>query len=271
MIPNNALLNYISNLNNNKFIFIPTPGKIGDALLAHSAYTLFDNSGLNYSTGTCKDIYKNENIIIGGGGNLIGHLYSELANFVNNNIAYNKITIFPHTIYNLPDVEEWLKYDTVQIFCREPKTYNYLKGFNDIRANLLLTEDMSYFLNFDEFEKYKKIKGEGTCNSFRSDGEAAGLNHSNNNFDVSQTWDGDYWHNKSLAYHAVHSMASYLSYFDTINTDRLHTAILAGIIGKNVNLFPGTYHKIESIFNFTIKNQWTNINLVTNSTQPAMK
>ena len=148
------------------------------------------------------------------------------------------------------------------VYCREMVTYNYLKTFSD--KNIYLVEDLSCFLNINEFSHYSNIHGNGICNAFRYDVESAQKIIPSENFDVSQTWDGDYWHNKSLCDHAVHSMASYLSQFKTINTDRLHTAILSGIIGKQVNLFAGTYHKIKSVYEISIKYRWPNIKFIEN-------
>ncbi len=53
-----------------------------------------------------------------------------------------------------------------------------------------------------------------------------------------------------------------ISVFEIINTDRLHTAILAGIIGKKVNLYPGSYYKNKAIYDITIRNHWPNIELI---------
>lgn len=98
---NQQLIDYLSSCSNQDIIFVPTPGKIGDALLALSAYRLMDKYNVRYTIGTYKNLYTNKQIIIGGGGNLIGHLYFELETFIENNFKFNQITILPHTIFNL--------------------------------------------------------------------------------------------------------------------------------------------------------------------------
>lgn len=263
MIPdNNKLINLLASWHHHDIVFIPTPGKIGDALLAHSAYQLFNKYNVNYVTGKGKDQYQNKHIVIGGGGNLIGGLYSELECFIGENINSNQITIFPHTIYNLPQIKSWLDNPNFQVFCREVTTFEYLRSYSSVNENIFLVEDLSCFLDLHEFTPYLATYGVSHCNAFRNDAESIQQLIPDDNFDVSQTWDGRFWHNKNLCLHAVHSMASYLSSFEVINTDRLHTAILAGIIGKNVNLYTGSYHKIKSVYDFSIKDRWPNIQLI---------
>ena len=259
---NNKLGKFLSSLCQHKIVFIPTPGKIGDALLAHAAYRLFDKYGVNYTTAICKGQYKNEHIVIGGGGNLVGHLYNELEQFIRNNINFNQITILPHTICNLPEIKSWIGNPAFQVFCREATTFEYLNKYKGANENIFLVEDLSCFLDLQEFMLYQTVSGVGECNAFRYDEESIKSIIPENNFDVSQTWDGSFWHNKSLSSHAVHSMASYLSEFEIINTDRLHTAILGGIIGRKVNLHVGSYHKIKSVYTQSISSRWSNIQLI---------
>jgi hypothetical protein len=44
------------------------------------------------------------------------------------------------------------------------------------------------------------------------------------------------------------SLASYISQFDAVQTNRLHIAILAAKLGKEVRLFPNSYYKIKAVF-----------------------
>jgi exopolysaccharide biosynthesis predicted pyruvyltransferase EpsI len=259
---NNKLIDFLICCKKQKVIFIPTPGKIGDALLAHASYQLFDTYQIDYINGIYNMKYNGQFIVIGGGGNLVGHLYKELEQFISNNIKTNQITILPHTIYNLPKVKQWLDKPNFTVFCREPQTFEYLKQYNNKTQNVYLVEDMSCFLAQQEFKQYKSVVSNGSCNAFRTDSESVQSIIPHDNFDVSATWNGAFWHNKNLCKHVVHSMASYLSKFAIVNTDRLHTAILAGILGKKVNLYTGSYHKIKSIYDLSISLRWPNIRLI---------
>jgi exopolysaccharide biosynthesis predicted pyruvyltransferase EpsI len=44
-----------------------------------------------------------------------------------------------------------------------------------------------------------------------------------------------------------------LKQYEEINTDRLHLAISATLLGKKVNLFPNSYYKNKAVFDYSLK------------------
>jgi exopolysaccharide biosynthesis predicted pyruvyltransferase EpsI len=260
---NDKLYSYLNSLYKTEFVFIPTPGKTGDALLAHVSYTLFDKLGLKYTCGTYKDRFKGRQILVGGGGNLIGGVYFELREFIGNNFKDNQITILPHTIHDIPELGLWMQNANFKIFARDPITFEYASQHATYLENVILVEDIVLLSSIkqDEFLDCQKEKWAGICNAFRVDEETTGI-LPKDNFDVSGTWSGAFWHNKLLCMHVAHSVASYLSPFRTIRTNRLHIAILAAILGKDVELYSNLYYKNQTIYDYSLKERFPNIKML---------
>ena len=55
---------------------------------------------------------------------------------------------------------------------------------------------------------------------------------------------------------ATDNLFSYISKFKTVNTNHLHVGIAAALIGKTVNLYRGSYHKISGVYDFSIVNKF---------------
>ena len=58
---------------------------------------------------------------------------------------------------------------------------------------------------------------------------------------------------------ATDNLFSYISKFKTVNTNHLHVGIAAALIGKIVNLYRGSYHKISGVYDFSIVNKFDNV------------
>lgn len=83
------------------------------------------------------------------------------------------------------------------------------------------------------------------ANCFRTDSESLTGDYKENNHDISLTWNGDYWDNEFLARNSTRCMINFLEEYKVVNTDRLHVAILASLLGKEVNFYPNSYYKMK--------------------------
>lgn len=65
---------------------------------------------------------------------------------------------------------------------------------------------------------------------------------------------GDYWDNEFLARNSTRCMINFLEEYKVVNTDRLHVAILASLLGKEVNFYLThiTKMKLFTIIHFLI-------------------
>ena len=143
--PSNLILNTIKELND--FYFIANAGNLGDAIIANSEFQILNFlkknlRKVNYAkpmeiTTPFKFIY--------GGGGLFLSIYKENLKEIFD-ILKNKLlqqcVILPSSFYNIPELIEIID-DRFTIFCRERRSYEYLKN-NNTKAKIYLCDDMAF-------------------------------------------------------------------------------------------------------------------------------
>jgi exopolysaccharide biosynthesis predicted pyruvyltransferase EpsI len=247
-------------------VFCANPGNAGDALIAHATFQLFEKLNIKLQIIKHKEIVHDKIIFYAGGGNLVEGKYKNAYHFINNNYRQNReIILLPHTVHGYDEL--LLSAKNLTIFCREKTSYQNLSAIGFPSERLFLTHDMAFQLSKMEFQDYL-MNGKGTANCYRTDKESARpFDMPNDNRDISLSWNGELWHRPDFAKNVTHSLASYLSAFETVKTDRLHVAILAAIIGKKVVLYPNNYFKIKAVFEYSIKEAFDNVVLIENPIQ----
>ncbi|RTY54524.1 hypothetical protein EKL29_20030 [Pantoea sp. YU22] len=239
-------------------VYKANPGNAGDGVIASATYDFFKQHGLNYEQYRVSNHYDpNKDVLIfGGGGNLIEGLYAEGMEFISRNQEkFSKIVIMPSTIKGY---EEFFKrgVNKFLVFCRENISYEYILSLGYIAGeSVFLADDMAFYLDLPSYLSYvDPFKGVANC--YRTDSESLTKSYKENNHDISLTWNGDYWDNEYLARNSSRCMINFLEEYDTINTDRLHVAILGSLLGKEVNFFPNSYYKNESVYKYSLLNRY---------------
>jgi len=249
------IINFLKTYKNKKIIYIPNPGNAGDSLIAFGTLQTFKKVGLKYEIGNINKEYNNQILFYAGGGNLVG-IYKNCRKFINKNKDKNKIIILPHTIAKEDELIKNLN-NNIILICREKMSYDYVYNIIKNKNNVFLSKDMAFYIN--NIEKYKKIKGNGVCNCFRQDCEKTSINIPNNNIDLSNKLNKSGNTNNINVINSVSlSIFDYLSKFDTINTNRLHMAIAASLLNKNVNFYSNSYYKNKAVFDYSINNIFKN-------------
>ncbi|POW55945.1 hypothetical protein C3408_16730 [Candidatus Pantoea alvi] len=235
-------------------VYKANPGNAGDGVIASATYDFFERNELPYSQYRKQNEYSpNEHVLVfGGGGNLIEGLYIEGKEFIEQNTNnFHRIIIMPSTIKGY---EEFFRKNTDKliVLCREVVSFEYIQSLGYEKGkNLLLTDDMAFYLNLSNYMSFvEPTKNIASC--FRTDSESLTGEWGGNNHDISLTWNGDYWDNIYLARNSTRCMINFLEEFKTVNTDRLHVAILASLLGKEVNFHPNSYYKNEAVYNFSL-------------------
>lgn len=249
---------FLKKYSNQEIVYCANPGNAGDALIAHATFQLFEKLSIRTKIIRHTDIVSNQTIVYAGGGNLVEDKYKNAYHFINSNFRQNReIILLPHTVqgYN----ELLLSAKNLTIFCREKTSYQYLLEIGFPLEKLYLAHDMAFQLAKTEFRNYNH-NGEGTANCLRLDQESVGLiDIPEDNIDISLSWNGELWHRPDFAKNVTHSLACYLNTFETVKTDRLHIAILAGIMGKKVILYPNNYYKIKAVYDYSICEMFKNV------------
>ena len=203
----------------------------------------------------------------------------------------NKCVILPSSFRNCPDLMELLD-ERFTVFCREQVSYDYCKSVNS-RAKFILANDMviganfdifkmnysnlkylqSFIQNNDDYFKYisdkiypfyqdctiKAKKALQNVSDFkigylmRVDSEKAvsGLDFPNA-FDLSDLM-GTYCCDEGLDYSIGKLFLFVINKFKVIVTDRLHVAICAAKLGKEVLMFDNSYGKLRAVYNHSLK------------------
>jgi exopolysaccharide biosynthesis predicted pyruvyltransferase EpsI len=253
-----TLITFLQDYKDKEIIFCANPGNAGDSLIALGTLNLFDSLGLKYKIDHHYKTYVNKTLFYGGGGNFVG-MYSDCRNFLQKNKDNNHIVILPHTINN--EDETLLSLDkNVIIFCRENKSYNYVKNIIKYKENVFLSNDMAFYINLDNF---KIIKGSGVSNNFRTDCEKTDIYIPKNNNDLSVTLCK---YNNTMEPNVIKSVSfsifNYLNKYEIINTNRLHIAIAGSLLHKKVNFYSNSYYKNEEVYNHSIKEYFPNTYLI---------
>ena len=212
---------------------------------------VFKKIGLKYEIGNINKTYNNQILFFAGGGNLVG-IYKNCKKFIDLNKNKNKIVVLPHTIANEDNLIKSLN-DNIILICREKTSYDYVYKIIKNKNNVFLSKDMAFHIN--NIDEYKKIKGSGTCNCFRQDCEKTSIPIPKDNIDLSNKFKkpGN-TSNIDIINSVSSSVFKHLSKFNTINTNRLHMAIVGSLLNKNVNFYSNNYYKNKAIFNYSINN-----------------
>ena len=108
-----------------------------------------------------------------------------------------------------------------------------------------MSKDLALYLDVN---KYKRIICKGECNVFRTDKEKSSIKIPCNNIDLSLTLIDDKKDIKEMSI----SMIKYISEYETINTNRLHVAIVSSLLGKNVNFYRNSYYKNKAMYEYSL-------------------
>lgn len=260
MACNVNLLNVIAQYKDKyKIIYKANPGNAGDGVIAAATYDFFEQNELSFSIWKETEAYNPDEHLLcfGGGGNLIEGLYRESRDFLEQYEGqFVKVILFPSTINGYEDF--FTRYtDRLIICCREQTSYQKIiaMGYKP-DVSVLLTHDMAFDLNVEKYLE-KTVPFKDAVNCFRTDNESRDKKYHEDNHDISLTWNGNYWDNICLARNSTRSLISFLQEYKTVNTDRLHIAILGSLLNMHVHFHPNSYYKNEAVFNHSILNMFS--------------
>ncbi|WP_235954853.1 polysaccharide pyruvyl transferase family protein [Cyclobacterium salsum] len=284
---------FLSKYKGQHIYYKPNPGNGGDALIAYGAYCLFKQLGLNYTIITEETDLNNKIVFYAGGGNLVKE-YDYAANFINDNLnKFKEFILLPHTINSNDELIKKLG-SNATLICREEVSFTYVHSLNPA-CNYYLMEDLAFSISINELkEKLKKniipiffrlyilrmfryqrqvlspifnIIFEKNLNVFRIDSEKTNISRPKNNLDLSLLilYDGNMADEKMVEQNVI-DIFSIINKYENILTNRLHICIAGALLGKDVIFYPNSYYKNESIFLFSLKENFSNVQWCNNQT-----
>lgn len=250
--------------------YLPNPGNLGDSLIREGTLKFFKDIGLKYTylekTPTKKlyfkaliifdkainflktigmkhtylkplsklsTIYPKGTLIFGGGGAWC-NLWNREDLIKNLSKYYKHIIVLPSTY------EVTTTIPNVTFFRRDQ--YESKKNM----PNTLFCHDMAFYLS-----NINVKSGDGKGYFFRTDKESSNkITIPDSNNDISSK--GDHLTPINIFIDAI-------SKFNVIYTDRLHVAIGASLLGKEVHLYPGAYFKNKAVYLSSLKDYYKNI------------
>lgn len=256
-----VFIDFLKSLSGKHVAFFPKSGNAGDGFIAHATYKLLEKYNISYTSYSQDEIVEDDIVLIGGGGNLIEGKYEDVARIIWQHRKNAQVILLPHTIVGYADIVAETN-NNLKIFCREPVSYELALLNGAKKEKTYLAHDVTFYLDDNHFSDFIR-EGKETLLALRTDGESSGVVPINkNNLDISLSWNGDLWKDAQFCKHATFSLASYISPYETVLTDRLHISILAAFLGKKVSLMPNDYYKNRAIYEHSIKKRFPNVNFI---------
>lgn len=246
------------------FTYIGNPGNLGDCLIAKATYDFFDKYNLDF------EIFKGKpakTIVYGGGGIWVKNLYAKTYNkFLEIMQQADCVVILPSSIYDCPDLINILDEKFV-VFCREKQSYDYLCA-QQTKAKIILDHDMALRATVKILREEIIITPERksllqrmspilrripkSARLLRNDIEKS--NTYQTHYDLSNAF-GSRTMSKNDVNFAAQMMLSVVDLYESIITDRLHVAIAASLMGKEVYMLDNSYHKLSMVYQNSLANQ----------------
>lgn len=259
---NSALITELKKLP--KFTYIPNSGNLGDMLIAKATLDFFDANGLRYKmyNGASADT-----IVYGGGGQWTADYKKHWLKWLDVFKSAKRIVILPSSFNQCPELIDTFD-ERFVVFCREPKSYKYLKSAKT-RAKIILDHDMALRMTAHALTGKIKISGRDDIAAVNAVQSAIGAPRSviklnRTDCESAGNWDTDL-DLSSVRYGGAKSGRRHIDFCaklmlmsvcgaDAIITDRLHVGIAAALMGREVYLLDNTYGKLSGVYQHSLKN-----------------
>ena len=228
-------------------------------------------------------------VIYGGGGNLV-HPYPNARDFIaTHHRGAAKLVVLPHTIRSYPELFKDMT-GNVDVFCRDLPSYEFMTH-TPTGANVYLSDDValrsdvgltlqyraSHAQEYRDkvrlsrrakrqvrqvFHSVRNIGHPKVLNVFREDVEKTAVAIPFSNVDLSQTLCGL----DMSPFHARETASAFFAFInrhEVVNTNRLHVCIASLLLNKEVHFYDNSYGKNMSIFNFSLKDRFSNLTMHT--------
>jgi exopolysaccharide biosynthesis predicted pyruvyltransferase EpsI len=230
--------------------FVPNPGNIGDAAINLACFSYLTERFDTVEICAINDPPRTECVFLGGGGNAVEPLYINVRDFLDRLPSGHRLFMFPATIQGYPATLQRVA-PFIRILCREPISLAYMARQIG-REKVALAHDAAFVLAArlrDDFasgiDKIRTAK----CRLFRNDQE--GIHSEIGGPDI-MLLSQSAWTDMALARDNVWAVARYLLGFGEVETDRLHCAILAAILGRRTVLRANSYYKNAAVFEHSL-------------------
>ena len=235
-------------------VYVPNEGHLGDGLAGLGALDLFRQIGI---APRVHDILRNGSLpssqyLIVGGGRTLEQLWARHAKdikaFFDN--GGHALVLPCHVLGLQPVLEKYASQLTV--FASERDTFDRLESYDGLQGRVHLLHDLTFAIDVSAFRNAQDadepLAREGVLNIFSEDEQENARFYLKHNCDLSQLWKGISWQDRQDCIRRCQPVADLLSTRQTVNTDCLHMAIFATLLGCDVHLYPGHTLANQAVF-----------------------
>lgn len=239
-------------------LLMPNGGNLGDALIAAATIQRLEGANIPWSLlrGQRQSITPNDLLVYGGGGSLVPAYEGGVRCVASLLEANARVVVLPQSCSG--HEEFWHSVKRVTVFCRDAPSLRHMQQFAGVQA--LPGHDMAIGLDLWKepfstalaFRKAASADGTGrVLKAFRLDGEAA-RPAPTDSFDLSGLAHPSMHSVASITAHACSLLAA-LALHDRVETDRLHVAIGASLLGIPTLLHDNNYGKNRAVYEHSLK------------------
>lgn len=210
-------------------------GNRGDGVITHAAKTLMQAGGVQHSPDS-------DAVIVMGGGGLIPR-YPHLRRALREIDKDKTLCILPSTVVGAWD--DIKRFPNHLLFSRE--LYTHREAIKN-GVNSLFCDDLAFCLDYSPYAAQVDKNTQGTLTAFRTDKERLeGGDLPEGNVDLSFVGRQGKWTLENCDAPAVEFIEE-INRFEHVRTDRLHIAIIAACLGKQVDFHPNNYFKNKAVY-----------------------
>ena len=266
-----------SKIGNRPLHWYPNPGNAGDHLIAVATDLLFRAHGIDARVISDPTSFNSDGKIVcyGGGGNFVQSYHKARDFILRHHETADRLIVLPHTVYGNEDVLGQLGSNTT-IVCRELISASHCQKHAS-GAELLLADDLALELDFGNlstgviepsfwgaprtflylrrrFRQFcRATHGEARLDVWRGDRERHPMRIGDEQNDISRLFalrkgPQPFDQRRVSAYFFLEAIKR----FSSVHTDRLHVAIAAALLGKEVRLYSNSYYKNRAVYELSL-------------------
>jgi glycosyltransferase involved in cell wall biosynthesis len=232
--------------------YIPNPGNWGDALIRCGTHKFFHDIGINYTEvepwADMQSSVQDGSVLIYGGGGAWCRLWQHGRTILEPiHHLFHQIIVLPST-YETP-----YSLCNTTFFCRD----RYESQGNMPEA--VFCHDMAFYLEPASPQPAESLTGY----FFRTDEESAHkhpIPAENNDISLRGTYASD-----------VTPFFEAISRFEVVHTDRLHVAIAACLLARELHFYPGLYFKNRAVFDSSIQSYYDRVHFYHHGRQTQLQ
>lgn len=281
-----VLSDFISVFSGKRVFYYPNPGNAGDSFITVATIDFLRRCGVDLVV--CDHYFEakiNSVLLYGGGGSFWtrSRVPLDFLRVQSPSELGNTIVVLPQTFWDNQEFFKCLGHN-VHLFCREKLSYEYMAGLG-LGANVYLDQDMAFYLDirawmarhsiyslffsspsrtFKAMRRWAAAKskagGGKSLLVIRTDKEKAGHSWGDaaHSVDLSRAFSMG-TRRESYANVSAWFFLKFIDRYVDVTTDRLHVAIAAAMLGKQVNMYGNAYFKSKAVFEHSMAGRFKSV------------